>query len=77
MKGLVAVYENSVPVCPTTIYEDPVSRETVFLNSDGKEVYALPPAQGYDPYAYLKTLMPVLYAWMYGADADPLLAGSL
>ncbi len=68
VKGLVPVYENSVPVYPVTILEDPKTRQTVFLNADGEEVYALAPAPGYDPYAYLRTLMPLLYSGKYTSD---------
>ena len=46
VKGLSLEYENSVPVYPVTILEDPKTRETVFLNADGKELYALPRSLG-------------------------------
>lgn len=68
VKGLSLEYENSVPVYPVTVLEDPKTRETVFLNADGKELYALPPASGYDPYAYLLNLMPLLYSGKYTSD---------
>ncbi len=68
VEGLSPVFENSVPVYPVTILEDPNTRETVFLNADGKELYALPPAPGYDPYAYLRSLMPSLYSGRYTSD---------
>lgn len=68
IKGLIPEYENSVPVYPVTILEDPTTRETVFLNADGEEVYALSPAQGYDPYAYLKAFKPGLYLGKYSSD---------
>lgn len=68
VKGLSLEYENSVPVYPVTILEDPKTRETVFLNAEGMELYALPPASGYDPYAYLLDLMPLLYSGRYTSD---------
>jgi hypothetical protein len=68
VKGLVPEYENSVAVYPVTILEDPITRETVFLNADGEEIYALPAATGYDPYAYLKSIMPLLYSGKYSSD---------
>jgi hypothetical protein len=68
VKGLSLEYENSVPVYPVTILEDPKTRETVFLNAEGKELYALPSAPGYDPYAYLLSLMPLLYSGKYTSD---------
>ncbi len=67
-EGLVYEYENSVPVFPVTVLEDPFTHETVFLNAEGKELYALPPAAGYDPYSYLKWLMPDLYSGNYPAE---------
>lgn len=68
IKGLVPRYENSVPVFPVTILEDPTTRETVFLNADGEEVYALSPAPGYDPYGYLKAIRPGLYSGKFTSD---------
>ncbi len=65
-KNLVGRYENSVPVFPVTVVEDPKTRETVFYNADGKEIYALPPTPGYDPYAYLKDRWP----WLYSGKAS-------
>ena len=67
-KSLVYHYENTVPVATVTILEDPSTRETVFVNADGKKIYALPPVTGYDPYAYLKWLMPSLYSGGYSTD---------
>lgn len=68
IKGLVPTYENSVPVYPVTMLEDPTTRETVFLNVDGEEVYALSPAPGYDPYGYLKAFRPSLYSGKVTSD---------
>ena len=55
-KNLVPKYENSVPVYPLTIFEDPATREVVFLNADGDEIYSIPPATDYNPYAYAESL---------------------
>jgi len=44
---------NGVTVFPLTIAQDPESRETVFLNSQGDVLYSLPPPAGYDPVAWL------------------------
>lgn len=60
VKALVPEYENSVPVFSVTILEDPTTRETVFLNAKDEEIYALPAATGYDPYAFLKAIKPGL-----------------
>ncbi len=68
VKGLVPEYENSVPVFPVTIIEDPATRETVFFNGEDKEIYALPPAPGYDPFAHLKSIKPGLYSGKYSSD---------
>ncbi len=45
---------NGFPLYKVSVYEDPATRETVFLNSYGAEVYRLPPEKGYDPYAWQK-----------------------
>lgn len=67
LKGLVPEYENSVPVYPVTVLEDPTTRETVFLNAEDKEIFALPAAPGYDPYGYLKAIMSGLYSGAYSS----------
>lgn len=43
------------PLYRVAIYEDPISRETVFLNSYGMEAYRLSAETGYDPYSWQKT----------------------
>lgn len=43
---------NGFPIYRITIYEDPATRETVFLNAYGTEVYRLPPEKDYNPYAW-------------------------
>jgi hypothetical protein len=68
IKGLVPEYENSVPVFPVTILEDPTTRETVFFNGEDMEIYALPPAPSYDPFAYLKAIKPGLFSGKYSGD---------
>lgn len=62
VSGLVGTYEYSALVYPLVVLEDPNTREIVFLNSEGKEIYTLPPAPGYDPYAYLKSRWSALYS---------------
>ncbi len=37
-----------VAVYPLTIAQDPATRDTVFLNSQGDVLYTMPPAAGYD-----------------------------
>ena len=67
INGLVGVYENSVPVYPVTIAEDPKTRALKFYNLDGKEFFTLNVSADYDPFAYLKSRMP----WLYAAQANP------
>ncbi len=50
---------NGYPIYRILIYEDPITRETVFLNSYGTEIYRLESKQGYDPYAWQKTTFQV------------------
>jgi len=66
--ALVPVYENSVPVYPLTIAEDFATRETYFLNADGKEVYALPAVEDYNPYAFLEERYPDLFPTAYDSE---------
>jgi len=68
VENLTWEYENSVPVYPITILEDPATHETVFLNGDGKEIYSLPPADDYDPYAFLNWMYPDLYSGSYSRE---------
>lgn len=35
--------------CAVTLFEDPVSRETVILDAEGAEILRMPPDPGYDP----------------------------
>jgi hypothetical protein len=43
---------NGFPIYRLSVYEDPATRETVFLNSYGTEVYRLEAEKGYDPFAW-------------------------
>ena len=67
-EALVPVYENSVPVYPLTLAEDFTTRETYFLNADGKEVYALPALKDYNPYAFLEERYPDLFPTAYDSE---------
>ncbi|MBU0677674.1 MAG: hypothetical protein KJ626_06125 [Verrucomicrobia bacterium] len=67
-KNLVLEYENSVPVYSITILEDPVTRETVFLNMKGERILSLPPPLDYFPFSYLRSIFPSLYAGRYSSD---------
>ncbi len=46
---------DGIPLYRITVYEDYATRETVFLNADGSEIYRLEPEPGYDPYAWQKS----------------------
>lgn len=67
-KNLVPEYENSVPVYSVTILEDPLTRETVFLNAKGEKILTLAPPFDYDPFSYLRSIFPSLYAGRYSFD---------
>jgi hypothetical protein len=43
---------NGYPIYHLSIYEDRLTRETVFLNSYGTEVYRLEAEKDYDPFAW-------------------------
>jgi len=43
---------------PVALFEDPVTRETVFLNADGEEIGRLSPDPGYDPGWIVEALCP-------------------
>ena len=57
---LIPEQAHGVAVYTLQIALDPASRETVFMNSQGAVLYKLPPAAGYDPYAWLKARWPNL-----------------
>jgi hypothetical protein len=73
--ALIGRWAGDVPLYDITIVEDPDTRETVFFNADGKAIYALKPAEDYDPLAWLKEWMAAVHfgttdpeyrAWMEG-----------
>lgn len=66
-KQLSFEYENSVPVYPVTIIEDPTTRETIFLNADKQVIFSLSPAYTYDPFSYLRSIFPALYSGRYSS----------
>jgi hypothetical protein len=52
-KGMYAeMHDDLFPLYRVTIYEDPISRDTVFLNVYGIEIYRLTASEEYDPYAW-------------------------
>lgn len=56
--GLIEGEDHGFPVYLLVVAEDPATREIVFANADGKEVYAAKPEPGYDPWAYLRERYP-------------------
>ncbi len=52
---------HGVAAVTLTLAQDPTTRETVFMNSVGDVLYKLPPAPGYDPYAWLRARWPGLF----------------
>ena len=65
--GLAGVYENSVPVYPITVVENPETHALTFYNFDLEPFYTMNAATGYDPFSYLKDRWPDLY----GGGANP------
>ena len=49
---LPEINEYGLPIYNVTIYEDVLTRETVFLNALGVEFYRVAPKKGYNPYAF-------------------------
>lgn len=63
---------DSVTRWPVTVYEDPLTRETVFLNADGAEAARLDKPLDYDPAWVIDTLFPDgVPEWIDAADYDP------
>ncbi len=65
VKGLTARYLNSVPAYDVTVVEDPKTRQILFFNSKGEQVFALQPVPGYDPLWFLKDYRPELFSGRY------------
>jgi hypothetical protein len=64
-KGLTLTYENGVPAYRVWIVEDKQTRQTLFFNEKGEQVFALAPAPGYDPLWFLKDYRPDLLSGHY------------
>jgi hypothetical protein len=71
--GLVPVAgEDGAPRWPVTLSEDPLTRETVFLNAGGEEACRLAPPPGYDPAWPLAAALPDgAPGWADAAAYDP------
>ncbi|MFO7534762.1 MAG: hypothetical protein R6X19_03620 [Kiritimatiellia bacterium] len=58
LKSLVPKYHNGLPVYPVVVEESRATRETYFYNANGVRILTLSPERGYDPYAYIKAVVP-------------------
>ena len=72
-EGLVPVLgADNVMRWPVTVFEDPLTRETVFLNADGEEVGRLGMPLDYDPAWVIETVFPEgVPQEIDSADYDP------
>ena len=57
------IYES--PVYTIILIEDPVTREVVIANVDGKEIAAVEPEADYNPWWYLERQYPGVYSGLY------------
>lgn len=56
--GLIPQSAGGGALCPVTLYEDPFTRDTVFLNVLGEEILRIPPEDGYSQDWVLDALYP-------------------
>ena len=61
VKGLVPVEKKGVTFYPISIVEHPETREYLFFNADGKEIYSVLPPIDYNPQWLALLKMPALY----------------
>ena len=66
--GLIGDLINGCPVYSILISEDPITREVVIANAEGKEIASVKPESGYDPWWFLNRQYPDLYSGIYSAD---------
>ncbi len=71
---LTSAQIHGVSVYPLTIAQDPTTRDTVFLNSNGDVLYTMPPPTGYDPVAWLLNWRPNWGASLTAANTNAWLA---
>ena len=70
LQFLIPELAHGVAVYPVTVAQDPVSRYTVFMNSQGDVLYQLPPPAGYDPVAWLLAWRPNLGSSLTAANTN-------
>ena len=66
-KNLVLRYENSVPAYKVWVTVDSLTKETLFYNEDGKEIFALDSASGPAGQWFLQACFPDLFSGRYNA----------
>jgi hypothetical protein len=63
--GLVPALDHGCPTYTILVAEDPATRTLIIYNAEGKAIYAIYPAQGYNPYRLLNQLYPDLASNRY------------
>jgi SagB-type dehydrogenase family enzyme len=61
VRNLVPVKKDGTTFYPVTICEDIKTRDYVFLNADGKEIYSVPAPEDYDPEWLFLLKIPAIY----------------
>ena len=73
-KRLIGEMKHGAPVYLVRVAENPKTRDIVFYNADGAEIYSLSPPKDYDPYWFVKSRFPGLFSGRYDPEtADYLL----
>ena len=67
-KRLIGEMKYGAPVYFVRVVEDPKTREVVFYNADGDEIYALPPPKDYDPFWFAESRFPGLLSGRYDVE---------
>jgi hypothetical protein len=67
-KRLVGEMIHGTPVYFVHVLEDPKTREVVFFNADGDEIYSLAPPKDYDPYWFAESRFPGVLFGRYSQE---------
>ncbi len=65
---LVGEMKHGAPVYFVQVAEDPKTREIVFYNADGEEIYSLPSPKDYNPYWFAESWFPGLLSGRYDIE---------
>jgi len=68
MKGLIEETDRGCPVYTVVMAEDPTTRETVFANAKGAEIFAVRAGRNYSPWLLLDSLWPDLASGAYRTE---------